>query len=91
MVEMWAFCHGAIRVVEIPVTEKWGSDSELLGLVFKWGQNDFQPKPMPSVSVGDAICLPGGKYRVLMAGFGKIVGESGPCGPGGIGAYGAQS
>jgi len=42
----------------------------LLDSVFYYGQNDFQPKPIRSVSVGDVIKLPDGSlHRVLGAGF----------------------
>ena len=46
----------------------------LLDLVFKYGQNDFQPKPYPSVSAGDVICLPtdGSLWIVRPVGFRRL-------------------
>lgn len=42
----------------------------LLELVFYYGQNDFQPKPIRSVSCGDVIKLPDGSlHKVLGVGF----------------------
>lgn len=70
-VEMWAFCGGKIREVEIP-DEKIGEDASqkrLLNLAFHWGQNDFQPLPMPSVSVGDVVLLNGMKFMVAAIGW----------------------
>ncbi len=69
-VEMLAFGDGQLRTVEIPDAEAAGCDTEgLLELVFYYGQNDFQPRPMPSVSVGDVARLPDGR-RFECAGFG---------------------
>ena len=45
---------------------------ERLGLIFKYGQNDFQPKPFPSVSVGDVIRYDGARYKVEGLGFARI-------------------
>ena len=60
-VEMWAFKEGkVIRNVEIP-----GSGS-LLDEVFHWGQNDFQQRPCPSVSVGDIVRHPEGTRHMVM-------------------------
>lgn len=42
LAERFALTHDAVRLA-------------LLGLVFHWGQNDFQPQHVPSVSVGDVI------------------------------------
>ena len=42
----------------------------LLELVFMKGQNDFQPKPIRSVSTGDVVKLPDGSlHRVRGAGW----------------------
>jgi hypothetical protein len=71
-VEMLAFGGGAIREVELPSTTKWDSDPELLNAIFMYGQNDFQPRPFPSVSVGDVIRLPNAKYRVESFGFNRV-------------------
>lgn len=49
--------------------DKAGLDCKL-GLTYQYGQNDFQPKPIRSVSVGDVIKLPDGSlHRVRGAGF----------------------
>ena len=41
-----------------------------LEMVFYYGQNDFQPKPIRSVSCGDVVVLPDGSlHKVLGAGF----------------------
>lgn len=44
----------------------------LLNLVFYWGQNDFQPMDIPSVSVGDVIIWSEKTYRVACVGFEKL-------------------
>ena len=56
-VEMWAFGgKGKIREVEVPFNELTGEVEEDLELVFKYGQNDFQPvEGCRSVSADDVI------------------------------------
>jgi len=55
---------GMIREVDIPDDEYDESGHmEILELVFKYGQNDFQPRQCPSVSVGDVAQIDG-KYYV---------------------------
>lgn len=53
--------NNVIRDVEIEWDDKWdntGRHIELLGAVFRMGQNDFQPVPgICSVSIGDVIIL----------------------------------
>ena len=74
-VEMLAFGNGEIRQVTIPDAE-WTSAKRreaLLELVFYYGQNDFQPQPMPSVSVDDVIRLDGERFRVDSFGFSPVV------------------
>jgi hypothetical protein len=70
-----------IREVDIPnrqlismVTNKKGVClEELLGLVFYYGQNEYQPQNHCSVSVGDVIELEGhGFFRVDPSGFSKL-------------------
>jgi hypothetical protein len=70
-VEMQAFMNGEIRPVEIPRDEYLATPNELaiLELVFKYGQNDFQPKPFASVSVGDVIRFRGRRVKVAGTGF----------------------
>lgn len=68
-VEMLAFEGGKIREVEVP-----DDDERLLNLVFHYGQNDFQPLPICSVSVGDVIRLGNRKFRVDSLGFSEVTG-----------------
>jgi len=62
------------RIVDIPNNIQGAGDEptneELLESVYFYGQNDFQPKPIRSVSCGDVIELPDGSlHKVLGAGF----------------------
>lgn len=57
------------RIVDVPEAD-CVSESSLLNSVYYHGQNDFQPKPVRSVSVGDVIKLPDGSlHRVRGIGF----------------------
>jgi hypothetical protein len=61
-----------IRTVDLPVDAymRDKSDAARAEDVFKWGQNDFQPKNTPSVSVGDVVVLGKNKFAVVdSAGF----------------------
>ena len=63
------------RKVEVPLSdlENCDSDEQVLNLIYRLGQNDFQPRPMPSVSAGDVIRLKQGiLYLVKNVGFEKI-------------------
>ncbi len=93
-VEMHAFAQGAIRRVEIPVSAdafarltKMLSENSLLGMTFQYGQNDFQPQQIPSVSVGDVIRLNGKRYAVLPVGFKQIADDFNVPHDGGMWAY----
>jgi hypothetical protein len=90
---MCAFAKGAIREIEIPndelvdllvdVHEKMDQNGidRLLGLVWQYGQNDFQPRNLPSLSVGDVVELHNGdRYRVLGAGWEKLGPDEDPLG-----------
>jgi hypothetical protein len=55
------------RIVELPAGEPITLDS-----VFKYGQNDFQPRELPSVSVGDIIRLNGKRFVVMPMGFTEV-------------------
>lgn len=70
-VYMLAFCNpGTIRIVTVPDREFGPTVDDKLDAVFHWGQNDFQPLPVPSVSVGDVIELPDGdRWAVDPVGF----------------------
>lgn len=73
-VEMNAFLNGEIRVVEVP-DEEWAGlsdDPSKLERIFFWGQNDFQPKPFPSVSVGDVVRLGADRWIVEGVGWRKL-------------------
>jgi hypothetical protein len=77
-VEMLAFGKGKIRSVNVPDAELSLPFSEhkrddILELVYKYGQNDFQPMPFPSVSVGDVINYQNSRYEVDMIGFKKLM------------------
>jgi hypothetical protein len=73
-VEMRAFMDGAIRVVNIPDEELGPDPTEMavLELVFKYGQNDFQPQQMTSVSVGDVVRYDGRRFEVYSTGFKEV-------------------
>jgi hypothetical protein len=69
-VEMLAYGGGDIRPVDVPIEELKGrTEAEILEVVFYYGQNDFQPKPFPSVSVGDVIRFDGKRFFVSCVGF----------------------
>ena len=77
-VEMLAFGGGAIRIVDVPVTElvtPFGEADQdyILEQIFKYGQNDFQPRKFPSVSVGDVIRFKGKRFEVSFLGFKELV------------------
>jgi len=81
-VHMLAFCDkGTVREVDVPEEALPTNQpahvltTVILELIFHYGQNEFQPKNMPSVSVGDVI--QGGSqkpryFEVAMAGFKEI-------------------
>jgi hypothetical protein len=55
---MTAFMEDSpVRIVNVPDYENSSELGGLLDEIFHWGQNDFQSRPLPSVSVGDVICL----------------------------------
>jgi len=59
-----------IREVTIPT-----NDSDIhhtLEQVWLYGQNDFQPRNLPSVSMGDVVELRGKLYLISAIGFKKI-------------------
>lgn len=73
-VEMLAFGEGKIRQVDVPnrVVENVDPPYTLLDWIFKFGQNDFQPRSLPSVSVGDVVRLDGKRFRVENCGFKEL-------------------
>lgn len=77
-VELQRFQDGKIRVVTVPEGELDAATSteQKLDLIFKYGQNDFQPLPRCcSVSVGDVIRLGGERWGVAGIGFTKLAQE----------------
>jgi hypothetical protein len=81
-VELWAFGGmGQIREVDVPADELTGDVRGDLELVFKYGQNDFQPQSdCRSVSVGDVVRVPVGGdlqlWKVADLGFVNLVNHS---------------
>lgn len=74
-VEQMKFNNGKIRVVEVPTHEFYQCDSiiDQLEMIFKYGQNNYQPQEKPSVSTGDVITIKGkDKYLVAPIGFEKL-------------------
>ena len=77
-----------VRQVDVPDREvdAAGTVEAVLERVFYYGQNDFQPLPLPSVSVGDVVRVPilslpphtlatqviGKRYIVMPFGFEEI-------------------
>jgi len=63
-----------IREVKIPQEEYEAANSihDILELTYHYGQNDFQPKPIYSVSVGDVAEHNGHYYMVMGDGFEEI-------------------
>lgn len=75
-VELHAFGEAGaeIRTVEIPtavLTKARGlaTDAILLGAIWYWGQNDFQPRPMRSLCAGDIIHLGDRRFLIKLVGF----------------------
>lgn len=72
-VELLAFGKpGEIREVEISDEEANADTVDKLEAIFKFGQNEFQPRRHPSVSVGDVIRMDGEKFLVCRLGFRKL-------------------
>jgi hypothetical protein len=85
-VHMFAFAdegdRSKVRHVQIPISpgkqNPIASEAELssvLEMVFKYGQNDFQPLNFPSVSVGDVAEIRGEYYMVTGQGWKKMTKE----------------
>jgi hypothetical protein len=71
-VELNMFKQGAIRKVEVPEFMLKGDDKENLETIYFFGQNDFQPRELPSVSMGDVIRYKEERWLVLGSGFRKL-------------------
>lgn len=71
-VEMLAFGKGELRPVNVPEDQINGILEDDLEMIFRYGQNDFQNLPFPSVSAGDIIHYKDQKYLVVGVGFKKM-------------------
>ena len=63
------------RYVDVPIDEirNCNTVTEVLELIFYWGQNDFQSvEGSPSVSVGDIIQVLDTRYKVESVGFSEV-------------------
>ncbi len=71
-VQLRAFQGGIVRTVNVPDVKLTGETNKDLDLIFKYGQNDFQPiYGKCSVSAGDLIEYNGEFYLIEMIGFTK--------------------
>ena len=63
-----------VRTVNVPntVLDRAHGDEAVLEQVFYYGQNDFQPMPHPSVSMGDVIELNQKLFLCQAFGFKEI-------------------
>lgn len=68
---------GVVRQVEVPDDKVILTKShiELLELIFYYGQNDFQPQQVCSVSMGDVVELDDKIYRCEAVGWKEITPE----------------
>ena len=70
------FNNGKTRKVDVPNKEITKNNlTNSLNEIYYFGQNDFQPKNSPSVSVGDVILYNDEKHIVKNFGFEKITEE----------------
>lgn len=53
---------GMVRLVNVPDEEVTSCHDKLLELIFYYGQNDFQPRRQPSLSVGDIVHIDECRY-----------------------------
>lgn len=71
-VHMTAYEPARVRVVEIPDDRLFDSVDHDLELIFMYGQNDFQPQNMCSVSVGDMVEYKGKLYTCAPNGWDEV-------------------
>lgn len=71
-VELNMFKQGMIRAVRVPEGELSLNTQDNLEKIFKYGQNDFQPMKLPSVSMGDVIRYNGKRYLILAIGYREL-------------------
>jgi hypothetical protein len=62
------------RMAKIALLPEDKKLSSILDAVFYYGQNDFQPQEMPSVSAGDVIFWNDQIFKVMGVGFHKMTG-----------------
>jgi hypothetical protein len=96
-VNMLAFCErGTIREVDCsevlgdldPNIQEAPGENDILELIFKFGQNMFQSRPVPSVSVGDVVELNDKYFMVAGMGYFEISKETFEKLPGNLSARG---
>ena len=61
-----------IRKVSVPEDARYKDTKALLSAIWTYGQNDFQPQPLCSVSAGDVINLNGEYWLIKSEGFQKL-------------------
>lgn len=63
-----------VRVVEVPdeVVQGMTDERDVLEMVFQYGQNEFQVRQCPSVSVGDFVLLNDSVWVVEPTGFDRL-------------------
>ena len=71
-VHMFAFMNGKTREVKVPDQVLVGTTDHKLNQIYYYGQNDFHPSDMCSVSMGDIIEYDGELYLNKMIGFEKM-------------------
>jgi len=74
-VRMASYDEPRNRQVVVPDNELNGIAEHDLEKIFFYGQNDFQPQQVYSVSVGDVAQYGGELYMVVAMGFHKITEE----------------
>lgn len=70
---LYAFVDDS-RIVDVPDAE-WNdakTTAERLELVYHYGQNDFQPQGVPSLTAGDVVIVDGDIWIIAMIGFHKL-------------------
>jgi len=78
-VEMHMFQSGVIREVDVPAGALYGETEKDLGLIYVYGQNDFQAQEdRVSVSAGDVIRYKEKRYLIKFLGFEEIGNEQLP-------------
>lgn len=71
-VRMTAYDQPRVREVTVPDDELAGESKHDLEKIFYYGQNDFQPQPIYSVSVADVVEYNGRLFLCQPMGFSEI-------------------